>query len=44
MSTRQTVPPGRTLDFAVQTVEVTKTYGHGPTAGRALDRLKALGG
>ena len=44
MSTRQTVPPGRTLDFAVQTVEVTKTYGHGPTAVTALDRVSVAFG
>ena len=40
MSTRQTVPPaGRTLDFAVHAVELTKTYGYGPTAVTALDRV-----
>src|SRR5215218_5064509 len=33
MATSQPVPPaGRTLDFAVHAVEVTKTYGDGPTA------------
>ena len=45
MATRQTVPPaGRTLEFAVHAVEVTKTYGSGPTAERVLDGIKALGG
>jgi putative ABC transport system ATP-binding protein len=40
MSTRQTAPAaGRTLDFAVHAVEVTKTHGSGPTAVTALDRV-----
>jgi putative ABC transport system ATP-binding protein len=40
MATSQPVPPaGRTLDFAVHAVEVTKTYGDGPTAVTALDRV-----
>ncbi|HEU4900804.1 MAG TPA: ABC transporter ATP-binding protein [Actinomycetota bacterium] len=45
MSTRQTVPPaGRTLDFAVHAVELTKTYGYGPTAVTALDRVSVAFG
>jgi putative ABC transport system ATP-binding protein len=46
MSTSQTVPPaGRTIDLAVHAIEVTKTYGAGPTAVTALDRVSvAFGG
>jgi putative ABC transport system ATP-binding protein len=45
MPTRQTVPPaGRTLDSAVHAVEVTKTYGAGPTVVTALDRVSVAFG
>jgi putative ABC transport system ATP-binding protein len=45
MATSQPVPPaGRTLDFAVHAVEVTKTYGDGPTAVTALDRVSTAFG
>jgi hypothetical protein len=37
MSTSQTVP--RTIDLAAHAIEVTKTYGAGPTAVTALDRV-----
>jgi putative ABC transport system ATP-binding protein len=45
MAASQPVPPaGRTLDFAVHAVEVTKTYGDGPTAVTALDRVSTAFG
>jgi putative ABC transport system ATP-binding protein len=45
MSTSQTIPPAAgTLDVAVQAVEVTRTYGHGPTAVTALDRVSVAFG
>jgi putative ABC transport system ATP-binding protein len=45
MATSQPVPPaGRTLDFAVHAVEVTKTYGDGPTTVTALDRVSTAFG
>jgi putative ABC transport system ATP-binding protein len=45
MATSQPVPPaGRTLDFAVHAAEVTKTYGDGPTAVTALDRVSTAFG
>ena len=45
MATSQPVPPaGRTLDFAVHAVEVTKTYGDGPTPVTALDRVSTAFG
>jgi putative ABC transport system ATP-binding protein len=45
MATSQPVPPaGRTLDVAVDAVEVTKTYGDGPTAVTALDRVSTAFG
>src|SRR5215211_668011 len=45
MATSQPVPPaGRTLDVAVHAVEVTKTYGDGPAAVTALDRVSTAFG
>ena len=45
MAASQPVPSaGRTLDFAVHAVEVTKTYGDGPTAVTALDRVSTAFG
>ncbi|HEU4396261.1 MAG TPA: ATP-binding cassette domain-containing protein, partial [Actinomycetota bacterium] len=45
MSTGQTVlPAARTLDHAVHAIEVTKTYGGGPTAVTALDRVSVAFG
>ena len=45
MAASQPVPPaGRTLDFAVHAVEVTKTHGDGPTAVTALDRVSTAFG
>ena len=45
MSTGQTVlPAGRTIDHAVHAIEITKTYGSGPTAVTALDRVSVAFG
>jgi putative ABC transport system ATP-binding protein len=45
MAITQPVPPaGRRLDVAVLAVEVTKTYGYGPTAVTALDRVSTAFG
>ena len=45
MSTGQTVlPAGRTIELAVHAIEITKTYGIGPTAVTALDRVSVAFG
>jgi putative ABC transport system ATP-binding protein len=45
MAASQPVPPaGRTLDFAVHAVEVTKTHGDGPAAVTALERVSTAFG
>ena len=45
MSTGQPVlPAARTIDHAVHAIEITKTYGSGPTAVTALDRVSVAFG
>jgi putative ABC transport system ATP-binding protein len=45
MSTGQTVlPTGRTIELAVHAIEITKTYGSGPTAVTALDQVSVAFG
>jgi putative ABC transport system ATP-binding protein len=45
MSTGQTVlPAAGTIDHAVHAIEITKTYGRGPTAVTALDRVSVAFG
>jgi putative ABC transport system ATP-binding protein len=45
MSTSNSVlPAGRTIDLAAHAIEITKTYGGGPTAVTALDRVSVAFG
>jgi putative ABC transport system ATP-binding protein len=45
MSTSQTVPPaGKTIELAAHAIEVTKTYGAGPTAATPLDQVSVAVG